>query len=443
MSAYDRVTHYRGIKIRSMAAGTPFYRAGLRNGDCIVAINGNAVSDELDFRFYAASPLLRLNTLRNNWLRTVIVERKANSFPAINFYQKPIRRCANRCIFCFIDQMPPGLRQRLYIKDEDLTRSFLNGNYVTLTNADRTDLQRIVRLGLSPMYISVHATDPHVRNRLLGVKTAPPIIEQLSFLARKGIQIHAQIVVCPGYNDGATLSATVSALFSLGANLLSIAVVPVGLTRFRSSPLTPVDERNAREICKSMGRASDRDNARRGKRRLFLADELFLKAGHGIPPRAYYEDYPQIENGVGLLRQMLDKWNDAKRHLRRPTLPARRPRRKKKCLLITSCSAFPFLRAVASEAEGLRPDLVIHVEAVPNRFFGLSVTVAGLLTARDVIRAVRRATHVRPVDRVLLPAVMFNYTGATLDGYRAQRIAKEAGVPIRVIDSPAELLNVK
>jgi putative radical SAM enzyme (TIGR03279 family) len=441
MSSHSTFKKYKGIKIRHVPLASPFYNAGLRPGDRIVAVNGDTVADELEFRYTAASPYLQLTILRNSRQCTIAVERKPNSFIDIEFHQKPIGHCANKCIFCFIDQMPPGMRGRLYIKDEDLTHSFLNGNYVTLTNAGPAVLQRIVRLGLSPIFVSVHATDPFVRNRMLGIRYAPPIMEQLSYLAQNNIHLHTQIVVCPGYNDGAILTKTVRKLFSLGPGLLSVAVVPVGLTRFRTFAIAPVDGVLARKICRDMGAVSDRDRLKQGKRRLFLADELFLRAGAtdaDIPPAIYYEDYPQIENGVGLVRQMLDKWKNAAR-----SFPRQRKRRNgKKYLLVTSCSAFPFLNTIVREMNRLRPEAVVHPEAVPNRFFGDTVTVAGLLTARDVITAVRRVSGTKRFDRVFLPAVMFNYAGYTLDGYSAKRLAKEAVLPVRVISSIEKLLDI-
>jgi NifB/MoaA-like Fe-S oxidoreductase len=207
----------------------------------------------------------------------------------------------------------------------------------------------------------------------------------------------------------------------------------------------PVDDSAAQEICKSITAASDRDRLKesQGKRRLFLSDEFFLRAGKDIPPAAYYEDYPQVENGVGLVRQMLDKWESAAAAAARSfSRHGKGPCGRKTYLLVTSCSAFPFLNALVREMKRLRPEAVIHTEAVPNRFFGFTVTVAGLLTARDVISAVRRASKTKRFDRVLLPAVMFNYAGYTLDGYSAQRLAKEAGLPVRVIDSVEELLRI-
>ena len=425
-----------GIRIRTLPRTSVFFRAGLRAGDNIVSVNGERVCDELDFRFHSAADLVQIELCRGATPRVVAVERDQGSLPEIEFFQKPIRRCANRCVFCFIDQMPPGLRRRLYIKDEDLTHSFLNGNYVTLSNAREADLEKIVSLGLSPLFISVHATDPLVRGRMLGRAHAPAIIEQLRLLRKENIRFHTQIVVCPGYNDGAVLARTLSDLLALGKSLQSIAVVPVGLTRFRKFPLTPVDGDTARAICARVGAAGDRDAARSGARRVFLADEFFLKAALPIPPRGYYEDYPQIENGVGLVRQLFDEWNSAKRRVRSDKPVGRG----KKYLLLTAVSPFPFLKTIGEELMRLRPGITVQAEPVTNDFFGASVTVAGLLTARDVIRAARRAAKGQRFNRVLLPSAMFNYAGYTLDGYGRERLSKEVGIPVTVVRSMGELL---
>jgi putative radical SAM enzyme (TIGR03279 family) len=432
-----------GLSVRSLSRRGFLYRAGLRKRDVVVTVNGERVNDPLDFSFYAAAPLLELGILRRGRLKTVVAERQQGIPLGIDFYQKPVRRCANRCIFCFIDQMPPGLRSPLYIKDEDLSHSFLNGNYVTLSNATPATLRKIAGMGLSPIFISVHATDPDVRLRMLGIKKAVPVMEQLRFLKKNNISFHTQIVVCPGYNDGAVLSKTVKDLFSLGKNLLSIAVVPVGLTRFRTFPLTPVSTDKAKEICGRIGVLSDRDAARHGGRRLFLADEFFLKAGATVPGRRYYGEYPQIENGVGLVRRLFETWNAAVRKFRHgKTAGKRRAARGRRYLLLTSVSAFLSLEKIAHACEILRPGAAFDVRPVRNRFFGESVTVAGLLTAADVIQAIKHAMKTRGIDVVLLPSVMFNYAGFTLDGYSAKRLAAAAGVAVRVVSSIEEILVV-
>jgi putative radical SAM enzyme (TIGR03279 family) len=430
--------HLSGLKIRTLPRSSVFFKAGLRQGDVISGVNCENVKDELDFRFLAATSPLQIDGYRKNRKRSVLVERKSGTFLDIEFHQKPVKRCANRCVFCFIDQMPPGLRRSLYIKDEDLSHSFLNGNYVTLTNATRAVLERIVSIGLSPLFVSVHTTDPVIRNRLLGISRAPAILDQLRFLSRHGIMFHTQIVVCPGYNDGAILTRTIKDLLSLGPQLLSVAVVPVGLTRFRSVPLMPVDDENARAICAAVSVISDRDFARSGKRRVFCADEFFLRAGLPIPPASWYEEYPQIENGVGLLRQLDEAWQLAKKRVRGAHTP-HRSLPQKRFLLLTSQSAYPALANIAAQACRLRA-IDMRVEPVINHFFGSTVTVAGLLTARDVVRTVKNIGNRPRFAGVLVPAVMFNYAGFTLDGYSPQRLSKAAGIAIKPIRDIEELL---
>jgi putative radical SAM enzyme (TIGR03279 family) len=427
-----------GIRIRAVPKSSVFFRAGLRPGDIIVSVTGQAVTDELDFRFLAAATPLRIEIIRKGRKRSVTVEREQGTFLDVEFHQKPVRRCANRCIFCFIDQMPPGLRQSLYIKDEDLSHSFLNGNYITLTNATPAVLGRIISIGLSPLFISVHATDPAVRNRLLGVKRVPAILDQLRFLSRHGIMLHTQIVVCPGYNDGAVLARTIRDLLSLGRSLLSVAVVPVGLTRFRALPLKPIDSAIARAICTAVSTISDRDQEQTGRRRVFLADELLIKAGLPVPKASYYEEYPQIENGVGLVRQLQDSWGAAKAK-RRGAKP--RASDNRRFLLLTSISALPVLRDIARDVYRIR-GCFVRVEPVINHFFGESVTVAGLLTARDVVRTVRNSGDRQDFAGVLVPAVMFNYAGFTLDGYSPRRLSKAAGITIKPIRDIGELLAI-
>jgi putative radical SAM enzyme (TIGR03279 family) len=322
--------------------------------------------------------------------------------------------------------MPKGLRRPLYVKDEDFKHSFLNGNYVTLTSASPEDLRRIASIGLSPLFVSVHATDPRVRAALLGNKRIPDVREQLSFLRGNGIAFHTQIVLCPGLNDGEVLKRTVGDLLGYGDSLMSIAVVPVGLTRFRKRPLTPVDKSAALAVCDSMGRLSESAKSLCGVRKLFVADEFFIKAGLPIPPVSYYEDYPQIENGVGLVRQLLREGARLGRapRLKRPAPPQGRT------LVITGQSALPFVEKALSAA-ARRAGKTFDVRPVPNRYFGETVTVAGLLTARDVVREVKRLSTGAKYAEIILPGVMFNHAGYTLDGYSPLRVSKLVGLPVR------------
>jgi len=357
--------------------------------------------------------------------------------------------------------MPKGLRRSLYIKDEDFKHSFLNGNYVTLTSASPEDLRRIASIGLSPLFISVHATEREVRAALLGNRRIPDVREQLAFLRDCGIAFHTQVVICPGINDGAVLRRTIDNLFGYVESLLSIAVVPVGLTRFRKKPLTPVDKNMAISICRDMGIVSERMKVRDGVRKLFVADEFFIRAGLPIPPVSYYEDYPQIENGVGLVRQLLQEGAKVKRQLRgripcrdgnlfisaqasQPpavTRPSKRQNPKKR-LVITGCSAFPYVKKVFDDI-GSYTNKIFDVCPVPNRYFGESVTVTGLLTAADVIRTIKELSISTKYHEVILPRVMFNHSGYTLDGYSSTRIEKTVKLPLRVVETIEEAINAK
>jgi len=396
--------------------------SGLRPRDRVISVNGYDIADELDFYYHGARDFLEIEIERCGRVGTVEAERPPGSALEAEFYEKPVNRCANRCVFCFIDQMPKGLRRSLYIKDEDFKHSFLNGNYVTLTSASPEDLRRIASIGLSPLFVSVHATDMGARAAMLGNRRVPDVRRQLAYLSENGIAFHTQIVLCPGYNDGKVLEQTIKDLFRYGKSLLSIAVVPVGLTRFRKKPLAAVDRQLAADVCNKLEKISDRMRQKEGVRKLFIADELFIRAGLSIPPASYYEDYPQIENGVGLVRQLLQDGANLKRRLQKDV--------DFRVLVITGYSAYPFLKKVLAD---ISPNY--DVAAVENNYFGESVTVAGLLTAQDVIKKIKGMSAGKKYREAILPKVMFNHAGYTLDGYSAARIGKSVGMPVRVLSS--------
>jgi NifB/MoaA-like Fe-S oxidoreductase len=279
-----------------------------------------------------------------------------------------------------------------------------------------------------------------VRRRLLGRPDPPDILARLRILAAKGIAFHTQIVVCPGINDGLVLRQTLRRLLRLGKRLLSIAVVPVGLTRFQRHNLTPVDKAAAQEICQEVGRISDADDRRIGTRRVFASDELFIKAGLPIPPTRYYEDFAQIENGVGLVRRMLDEWEPARRRFTTLSQASGtvRSTRRRDLLVITSHSALSFLSRICAEIETILPSIRIRVVAADNQVFGTSVTVAGLLTARDIIRTVHR--YAGRIREVIVPGVIFNYNRVTLDGYSPERLQRACRVRIHVVENLSDLI---
>lgn len=427
-----------GLKIKSIESESIFSRTGIRRGDVVLAVNGDEIEDELDFRFFTADYHLDIIYQRNGEARTCSITRSEGVPSGVTFYENPISRCRNRCIFCFIDQMPPGLRSGLYIKDEDVKHSFVNGNYVTMTSLKQSDLEKTVRLGISPLFVSVHVTDQQVRTQMLGIKKAPQVLEQLKFLTEHGIMIHTQIVVCPGYNDGDVLKNTIEDLFNLGESIRSIAVVPVGITRFRTNPLKMVEHENAIEILTVAADVSERMKSADGFRRLFCADELYIKAGQKIPSCSYYEDFPQIGNGVGLIRMQLENWRLVKKMVQADT---KKIVAKKKVLLLCSVSAITFIRKIVKELIALSKDLLIEVVAVENEFFGATVTVAGLLTAKDVLRILKAKKE--KYDYACLPSVMFNGSGVTIDGYSLDRIMKNCGMKIRCAEYVSDLFTSK
>jgi putative radical SAM enzyme (TIGR03279 family) len=430
------------LRVLSVLSGLPAAQGGMRKGDVVVSVNGRPVKDEFDFRFHTACDSSRIVVRRRRAVVRLTVRRSGTEGLGVRFHQAAVGRCANRCLFCFIDQMPRGLRKSLYVKDEDIGHSFSNGNYVTLSTTPYDELDRIAGIGLSPLYVSVHATQNRIRRTMLGNRHAYDVMEQLRFLGKREVSFHTQIVVCPGYNDGTVLLRSVSDLLSLRAGLQSIAIVPVGLTRYRTRPLDGVTAENARSMISTVGPLGESDKKEHSRRRLFFADEMFLTAGITIPPRSYYEGYPQIENGVGLVRQLLEEWKTVRRRVRprspmpagRKTVPSRR------ILIVTSESAAIFLGNIAADIKGLFPGIRAETCPVTNRYFGGGVSVAGLLTGADIVRAVHRCAG-RP-DRIVVPRVVFNHQGYTLDGYSAGRLETALGAPLSVVDSALALVSL-
>jgi putative radical SAM enzyme (TIGR03279 family) len=427
-----------GLRIRSLPRDGFLFAAGLRQRDNIVSVNGSDIIDELDFYYHAAQSFLEIEIERNGRYGIVEVERLAGAGMQVDFFENPVNRCTNRCAFCFIDQMPKGLRRSLYVKDEDFKHSFLNGNYITLTSASKEDLKRIASIGLSPIFVSIHATDKDVRTVMLGNKRIPDINQQLSYLADNGIAFHTQIVLCPGINDGKILERTVADLFGYGKSLLSIAVVPVGLTKFRKKPLAPVDKACAADVCQKMEKLSTQMKQRGGVRKLFVADEFFIKADLPIPSTSYYEDYPQIENGVGLVRQLLQEGAKIKRQLR----DSRNVRKKNNSLVITARSAYPYLKKVLADISQYT-NTIFDIKPVTNHFFGETVTVTGLLTAKDVINTIKQSSSKTLYREAILPKAMFNHEGYTLDGYSSSRISKTVNLKIKIAGSIEEVLGMR
>ncbi len=420
----------RPLPILAVEPGSVAERAGLVPGDRIVALNGQPVRDVIDLRFHAAEDELEFVIARANGsrIRTIHIERAPGETLGIQSEEMKARVCGNKCVFCFIDQMPAGRRRGLYVRDEDYRFSFLHGNYVTLTNLRPQEFDRIIEQGLSPLYISVHATDPAVRARLLGIDDldVADVMPKLRRLAAGGIRIHAQVVLCPGLNDGAVLTQTAETLATLHPQVESVAVVPLGLTRHRAQlpALTPVTVEFARDVLTQVGELGARLQQRLLRRFVYLADEWFFLTNTPIPEASYYEDFPQLEDGVGLARRLIERLRSDG-----ASLPIVKWVRGRRATIVTGKMAAPLIEAelisglLAHHARSV--DLVV----VDNDFLGPGITVAGLLGGRDIERALRR----RGVgDVVCLPPSCVNGRSLFLDDVSLAELERAVGVAVHL-----------
>ncbi|ACX52336.1 protein of unknown function DUF512 [Ammonifex degensii KC4] len=423
----------RGLEIKAVDPQGQGALLGLRPGDLLLRVDENTLRDIIDFYFYTASG--RRLFLRRDGRELVLRLPEPERPWGLDFAHPfgSVRRCANRCLFCFVDQQPPGLRPTLSFKDDDYRLSFWEGNFTTLTNCTRKDLERIVEQRLSPLYISVHTTNPQLRAKLMGNPRAGLIMEQLKFLAAGGITLHTQIVLCPGINDGVELERTVEDLASLYPAVASIAVVPVGLTRYRQGlyPLRPVSREEAALLLEKIHSWQRKFHRCWGTRLVYAADELYLLAGSPLPPASAYEGFPQLENGVGLARQFLSGWEKLKPRLPREASPLR-------AVIVTGVLAAGLLEPVVARLNKIR-GLEVELVVVENEFFGPTVTVAGLLTGRDIRRAL--LSRPRP-DLVMLPAVALKDGHLFLDDLTLDELAAELGCRVEAAGTPEELVQL-
>ncbi len=392
--------HSRGIEIDRIAPKSIAEAGGLMGGDLLLSINNHALKDGIDFMFYKDEPDLDIIVMRNGKKMPVKLSRKEGEDIGIVIKPMRIKRCGNKCIFCFVSQLPKGMRESLYIKDEDYRMSFLYGNYITLTNLTAQDKKRIVEQHLSPLYISVHSTNKTVRNALLNNPRACNIMKELKFLKEHKIRMHTQIVLCPGYNDGRELQSTIRDLYSLYPYVSSIAVVPVGLTMHRKREATPplqsVEKEDAANALAIIETFQKRFKKKHGDSIIYASDELYIKAGANFPSLKEYGELPQIENGVGMVPLFMSRAKRVK------TFEAASKR--KQYLTFTGLSFYPYLKKITErlfEKEGIG----VSVIPVENDFFGRSVTVAGLLTGKDVIRAISNKTE--GYECLLIPDIVF------------------------------------
>ncbi len=425
------------IEVLSVIPGSLADKSGIVPGDMLMEINGEPVLDEIDYQDLTTRPDITL-VIRKPSLetRTVHIRKGVYSSLGLHLDERTIlqpRLCKNHCVFCFVDQLPKGMRDSLYVRDDDWRLSLMMGNFVTLTNVDDEEFERILRRRASPLYISVHATDPDTRVRLLKNPHAGNIMQRLRRMKDCGIHFHCQVVLCPGLNDGLILHQTMIELASLAPAALSLAIVPVGMTLHREglTPIPPVTREMARDLIREIGIMQEYFFRTIGTRFVFASDEMYCIAGLPVPPEDEYEGYPQIENGVGMLRQLAqeceDFWPDFEDR------GAGRPAAGKKIIIATGFSACDFIRDLASRYAP--PDAEVTVVPVPNRFFGETVTVSGLIVGQDLIRALRD----RPCDLVLISESMLREnTESFLDNMTLSEVREALGVPVRAVPNHGE-----
>jgi len=406
---------------------------GIKKGDAICTINRQPVNDVIDFKFLTAEEHLTLRIANpHGHTRIISLHKEFDDSLGLAFASIRVKRCRNKCIFCFVDQMPPGCRKSLSVKDDDYRASFLYGNYITLGSLSEQDWQRIFDLRLSPLYISVHATDPALRSFIIGNKKAPDILTNLRRLADGGIRMHTQIVLSPGINDGRFLMRTLDDLAGLYPSVISIAVVPVGLTSYRKNlyPLRTYTRREAREVIAMVNAFGNRLKKQFGSRVVYVSDEFYIKAQVPVPPAAYYEEFPQIENGVGMVADFLQ-------NAARVRLPARIA--KLSLTLVTGMSFANVLRDTAVRLKRVA-GLTYRVVAARSFFFGSSVTVAGLLTAGDIAASLKGK---RLGDIVLIPAESLREgDNVFLDDENLESLERKIGVPVKAVSHFRDLAAI-
>ena len=418
-------------KIQSVDRGSPAARAGVRPGETLLEISGHRVVDVLDYKFYGYDARLTLTLQGEDGARrTVKLRKEEGEDLGLNFetyLMDRARSCANRCIFCFVDQMPQGMRKTLYFKDDDARLSFLLGNYITLTNLSQREIQRICDLRVSPVNISVHATDPELRTAMLKNPRAGECLAVMERLAQAGIEMNCQVVACPGINDGPALDRTLRELGALHPQVTSVAVVPVGVTRFREGlhPIAPYTKEQAAALIDQVEAFAAGFMAERGTALAWCSDEFYLIAGRALPEKGYYEDMAQLENGVGMLRLLQSQAELA--------LEDQDPQAAPPAFSVaTGVSAAPFIQEIVDRCRETCDKIRGSVYPIRNRFFGETITVSGLVTGADLVEQLRGAE----LGEVLyIPANMLRSGERVfLDDVTVEEAQAALGVPIVPLD---------
>lgn len=425
--------------VEQVAPGSIAQELEIEPGDAVAAINGNAIEDIFDYQYYTQDEYIEVlirKTSGEEWLLEIDKEYDEDlGITFANGLMDEYRSCRNKCIFCFIDQMPEGMRDTLYFKDDDSRLSFLQGNYVTLTNMSDKDIDRIIRYNLSPINVSFQTTNPELRCKMLNNRFAGQALEKAWKLARAGITMNGQIVLCKGVNDGEELERSIRDLSEFLPNLESVSVVPVGLSKYREGlfPLEPFTKEDAGQVLSMVHRWQDKLFREQGVHFIHASDEWYILAEENLPEEGRYDGYLQLENGVGMLRLLLDEFQEALDTLKRTKgveIPAR------ELSIATGKLAYSFISDMAGQLMAQYPQLVIHVYPIKNDFFGEMITVSGLLTGQDLLAQLKTR---QLGEKLLLPQNMFKSGEKIfLDDMTLDALEKALQVPIDIVKSSGQ-----
>lgn len=419
------------VKIINIEPGSIADELGIRPGDALIAINGKEIRDRLDYRFYESEENLDVHIKQGDEEIIFEIEKDPDEDLGLELEEMKLMSCGNNCVFCFTYQNPKGMRRSLYFKDEDYRFSFLYGHYVTMTTLKQSDLERIVEQRLSPLYISVHSTEPETRKWLLGIKRDDHLLEKIEFLTKNGIELHAQIVLVPGKNDGKVFEQTVMDLKRFYPNLKSVAVVPVGISRHRrhKEPLRIHTRDELREAVQFTDVLRKRLLKEIGYHFVYLSDEFFIKADLPIPSADYYDDFYQIENGVGQFREMIDRFNSAKKSI------PQKINRPVKITWVTGTLAAGNLKKFIIDPLNKIENVSIEMVPILNYFYGTTIEVSGLLVGEDIYNQLKNRTL---GDLVLLPPRVLNEDGLFLDDWTVDDLEQKLNIKCHVFKEPVE-----
>ncbi|MBR4117186.1 MAG: DUF512 domain-containing protein [Clostridia bacterium] len=415
------------VIIETVEKGSPAYKVGLKSGYTLLSINGNDIVDVLDYRFYQLGEKLTLSFINEKGkIKQKRVKKAEDDELGLGFSTYLMDKkhsCLNKCVFCFIDQLPSGMRESLYFKDDDSRLSFLFGNYITLTNITEHEIERIIKMHISPINISVHTTNPELRVKMMRNKNAGKVLSVISRFNDAGIKLNCQLVLVPGMNDGSELERTLSDLTAL-ENVECVAAVPVGLTKHREglAQLKPFDKENAQKTIDIINRFGDETVKRYGSRRCYASDEFYILADRPMPDAKYYGEFLQLENGVGLWSLLLNEASEALNSIDFKLA------QKRKISIVTGVDAYPLITEIVDKAVKKWDNLECDVYAIQNDFFGHSITVAGLVTATDILKQLNGKDL---GEKLLIPAVMLrSERDMFLDSVTVNELAQSLNVDI-------------